>query len=126
MKFNEKIRLLRKKKKLSQPELAKLIGVSPRTIFGYEAGTCHPRKRVVYGRLAEALDVQVDYLLTERDDEGFDRQGMKCLDQAKLLSEQMVGMYSSGELSEDGLDGIMKEIQNAYWRAKDVKRRQAP
>ena len=126
MKFNEKIRLLRKKKKLSQPELAKLVGVSPRTIFGYEAGTCRPRQRTVYGKLAEVLDIPVDYLLIERNDDGIYRQGIRCLDQAKLLSEQMVGMYSSGELSEDGLDEILKEIQNAYWRAKDAKRKQTP
>ena len=43
MKFNERLKELREKSKLTQEQLAKISGVSSRMIQRYEYGTSRPR-----------------------------------------------------------------------------------
>jgi len=51
----------RKKRGLTQAELANLMGVSDRTIRSWESGDCHPGKKM--SRLAEELEcTEVDLL----------------------------------------------------------------
>lgn len=50
------IKRLRLAASLSQPDLAKRVGVSPATVSYWEAGLCKPRARH-YGPLAEALGI---------------------------------------------------------------------
>ena len=64
MKFGEKVKEQREKKRLTQPELAKLLGVSTRTIASYESCNSYPRHQETYEKLAEILGVSVDYLKT--------------------------------------------------------------
>lgn len=59
-----KLRALREKKKLSQEELACIIGVSQVTIGNWEQGKSIKHEYV--SKLAKALDVPVDYLLEEK------------------------------------------------------------
>ena len=81
MTFGEKIKKLRLEKNLSQQELAKLIGKSSRTITSYEIGASHPRTRELYDKLAEVLEVNVNYLLADGEEfmlevgEQFGRRG---------------------------------------------------
>ena len=65
MKFSGKLKKLRKEKKMRQDELAKLLGVSMRTVQNYENANMHPKQREIYYKLAEIFDVDVNYLLTE-------------------------------------------------------------
>lgn len=51
----------RKEHGLTQEELAALVGVSPRSIQGYEAGKVVPYRRL--GRIAEVTDRQLHWLL---------------------------------------------------------------
>ena len=67
MKFGEKVKELRTKMNLSQPELAKALGVSTRTIAAYESCNSYPRRQEMYDKLAEIFGVSVDYLRTEND-----------------------------------------------------------
>ncbi|MBT1278988.1 helix-turn-helix transcriptional regulator [Thermoanaerobacter sp. CM-CNRG TB177] len=48
MQFGEKLKKLRLSHNLTQEELAKKIGVSLRTIKGYELGETLPRYREIY------------------------------------------------------------------------------
>ena len=59
--FGEKLRQLRKEKKLTQKELAALIGVKNSVISFYELGDRIPSPEVIR-RLAIALHVSADYL----------------------------------------------------------------
>ena len=52
MNFGEKLKDLRTQKGWSQEDLAKQMGVTRRTIGGYEAGTTYPRTRDMYTKLA--------------------------------------------------------------------------
>lgn len=60
--YNEKIREYRQARRLSQKELAKMIGTSQSCIFHYEKGTKDPRLSTLE-RIAKALGVTVIDLL---------------------------------------------------------------
>ena len=61
-----KIRMLRRKKKLTQKELAKLVDVSPASIAAYETGDKIPRDDVKE-KMAKVLDSTVTFIFFEND-----------------------------------------------------------
>lgn len=67
MELRQKIRMLRKKKGLSQGELAAAIDMNPSHISRLETGKYQPSVDALQ-RLAIALDVTPDFLLTTGDD----------------------------------------------------------
>ncbi|MDO4460702.1 MAG: helix-turn-helix transcriptional regulator [Clostridia bacterium] len=129
MKFGEKLRYLRKEKKLTQEQVGKIIGVSKRTYLGYEQDGRYPKKREVYGRLAEALDCDINYLLTE--DEEFitsaaEQYGSRGKRQAEELVAELSGMFAGGELSEHDMDAVMIALQKAYFDCKADNKKYTP
>lgn len=62
----EKIKELRKKKGISQAELASKLNVVRSTICQYEKGTREPSYEVLQ-KLADFFDVSVDYLLGRKE-----------------------------------------------------------
>ena len=93
MTFGEKVKAERTKLGLNQDELAEKIGVTRRVICSYENDKSRPRGTERYKKLAEALNVNVNYLLSEDDAEGQDRlrsclQKLPvCLPAAKWLTK---------------------------------------
>lgn len=53
MKFGEKLYDLRKKNGYTKVELAKMLGVTTRTIAGYEKEERYPKKREIYQKLSD-------------------------------------------------------------------------
>ena len=45
--------------------------------------------------------------------------GYRGKKQAILLVNELGGMFVGGELSEDDIDGVMKAMQNLYWKTKE-------
>ena len=126
MKFGEKLRHLREKKNISQQKLAEMINTSGRKIRTYEIDGRYPRDRKIYQQLADALEVDVNYLLTE--DEEFivaanQRYGYRGKKQAEELVEEMGGLFAGGEMSEEDMDGVMRAMQEIYWKAKDENKK---
>ena len=66
MDFGDNMMLLRKKMKLSQAALGKMIGTSGDVIGRYERGDITPSIGVV-AKIADALEVSVDYLIGKTD-----------------------------------------------------------
>jgi transcriptional regulator with XRE-family HTH domain len=62
MSLSDNMLLIRKKKGLSQADLGKMIGTSGDVIGRYERGDISPSVEVV-SKIADALEVSVDYLL---------------------------------------------------------------
>ena len=56
MAFGEKIKSLRKSKGMNQTQLANALGVSPRTIRGWEAEGRYPKQHELYQKLADTLE----------------------------------------------------------------------
>lgn len=119
MTFGEKLKNERHKLGLDQTEFGKLIGVSLRTVVTYEKGQGFPRSRSDYKRIAEVLNVNVNYLLTEDDAElcDDDRSIKGKLGAQKILSE-VNGLFAGGELDEGDMDELVLAIQQAYVDAK--------
>ena len=63
--FGKRMKLARKRKGLTQEELARRINSTPKTIHAYEAGTrgkFRPNIQLVF-RIADELDVSIQWLL---------------------------------------------------------------
>ena len=113
MKFGEKVRAARRNAGMSQEALAKAVDVSLRTILGYENENRYPRKREIYAKLADALHVDVNYLLTE--DEEFaaaaaEKYGSRGKQQAEALVAELSGLFAGGELADEEIDKKKKEL----------------
>ena len=129
MTFGEKVRKLRKQKKLSQTRLGEQVGVSMRTVRGWEQeGRC-PKKHELYRQLAEALDCPLAFLMDDgaefitRAGEQYGSAGRR---QAEALVSQLGGMFAGGELSEEDKQAVFEALQEAYWDAKAANRKYAP
>ena len=99
MNFSEKLRSLRRERKINQAELAARVGVSPRSIASWEGGESYPRYKETYEALAKALGVEVNYLRTEDDAVGHDA-GLKY----GIRGNQNVEEIIRKELSETDLE----------------------
>ena len=121
MKFGEKLRELRKQKHLSQTELGAAVGVSLRTLRGWEVEGRYPKQRKLYAKLAEVLECDVDYLLTEKEafiTDSADRFGYRGERDAKALVEDLTGLFAGGQMAEEDMDALMLAVQEAYVEAK--------
>ncbi len=63
IKFSKNLKTLRLNKKLSQTELANLLGVDQRTISVWERGICEPSFEMLE-KLCEVFDETLENLLT--------------------------------------------------------------
>ena len=129
MTFGERIRELRAGKGLTQPQLAKELNISLRTIKNYELGTSLPRIRQIYQRIADYFEVNIDYLLAEDEMfvlEASNKYGTRGKQQANALIAQVSGLFAGGEMDESDMDEMMKAIQGAYWIAKEKNRKYTP
>lgn len=129
MTFGERIRELRTQKGLTQPQLANSIGVSVRTVKSYELGTSLPKTRETYQKLAEFFDVNINYLLVEDEQFILDAgatYGSRGKQQAHAPIAEVSGLFASGDISEEDMDEMMKAIQDAYWIAKERKKKYTP
>ena len=123
--FGERVRGLRKDKHLSQNALAKKAGVSPRTIFGYEAGTTYPRTENMLNRLADALGVTSEALVDgtfSLDSFAFIRADHTHETQARMLTQQAASFMLGDYLSDAQKDAMAQAIMDAYWESRRKSR----
>jgi len=94
MLFGERLALVRKKKKVSQDELAKTIGVHAPVIGRYERNEVKPSIEVAT-KMAEALQVSLDYLVGFADYELDNSLTQKILDIQKLNDEDRTSIIKT-------------------------------
>lgn len=85
--FGERLRELRKQKKLTQKQLATLIGVKNSIISFYEVGDRIPSPEIII-KLATTLGVTSDYLLGIERAESIDASGLD--EEDKMLVRSVV------------------------------------
>lgn len=129
MTFGEKVKNERNRLGLNQDELAKKIGVTRRVISSYENDSSRPRGTERYKKLAEALGVNINYLLTE--DEAFiadveDNYGHRGAKQAKELLAEVTGLFAGGEMADEDMREMVDAIQEAYLIAKKNNKKYTP
>lgn len=129
MTFGEKVKNERNRLGLNQDELAKKIGVTRRVISSYENDSSRPRGTKRYKKLAEALGVNINYLLSE--DEAFiadveDNYGHRGAKQAKELLAEVTGLFAGGEMADEDMREMVDAIQEAYLIAKKNNKKYTP
>ena len=129
MKFGEKLRKARKEKRLTQEELGRLTGVSKRTIVNYESGNIYPKGRKMYTTLAQVLEVEPSYLISEDEEFLIDagaEYGARGRMQAKKIIGQVSAMFAGGELDDDDKLAFVHQIQELYFDSKESAKRFTP
>ena len=104
MTFGEKVKTLRKTKDMSQTQLAQAVGVSLRTVGGWEKEGRYPKQHELYQKLADTLGCDVSYLMTEEESfitEATEQYGSRGAKQAQQILEQAAAMFAGGELSDE-------------------------
>ena len=86
MKTSKIITDLRKSKDWSQAELANKTGISQVMVGKYERGDAVPSIEVAK-KIADALDVSLDYLVGEGFNSNFDKKTLKRIEDIDLLED---------------------------------------
>ena len=129
MTFGEKVKTLRKTKDMSQTQLAQAIGVSLRTVGGWEKEGRYPMQHELYQKLADTLGCDVSYLMTEEESfitEATEQYGSRGARQAQQILEQAAAMFAGGELSDEDKTAFMDEIQMLYLDSKKRAKKFTP
>ncbi len=84
MNIGQKITELRKQKNLSQTDFAKNVGVSREMIGRYERDEVMPSIEVA-AKIADALEVSLDYLVGNSKKAAVDKQTMKLIQEIEEL-----------------------------------------
>ena len=129
MTFGEKVQTLRKRKGLNQTEFGQLVGVSLRTVRGWENEGRYPRYRDLYAKIAEVLECETSYLMTEEESfitEVTENYGSRGAKQAKAILNQAAAMFAGGDLSDEDQIAFLNEIQMLYLDSKKRAKKYTP
>lgn len=130
MTFGEKVKEARLAHNLSQAELAKMTGISERSLYTYEQLGTIPRMSNV-NKLAEALNVSAAYLL---DDDDVDTQshideelfvasaksqfGYKGAREAQDVIGRTRALLAGGDLDDDAKEVFFQALMEVYLESK--------
>lgn len=129
MNFAQKLKDLRTEKNLTQEELAKKSGISIKSISRYELGETLPRTKKYYEKIANALDVDTDYFLSQETNFFINAQkefGYKGAKDAEELVNGMIGLMAGGELPDEDKATILDAMQEAFYMAKLENKKYTP
>lgn len=87
MNFGEKLSFVRKQKKMSQAELGKTSGINGDIVGKYERNEMKPSIETAK-KLADALEISLDYLVGEGELKVLDKKTLKRLEDIENLSEK--------------------------------------
>lgn len=110
--FKDRLISLRKSKKLTQAEMANIIGVHRATYSNYETGLRNPDYETLK-KIADFFDVTTDYLLGRVDDPDTYATKEKFLEEADKK-----GLDYSG-LTDEEIEMFQKWIEDYLERKKD-------
>ena len=108
--LGQKIRDLRKQKRLSQTELGKYIGVSQTTVTAWENGRAEPSSGYL-SKLADYFNVSTDYLLgrpEKADDDQVDLDLERALDNAHSFSGKPLSEHDR-KVAKDVLRSLFQD-----------------
>ena len=127
--FKDRLRAKRLESSLTQAQLAEKVSVSTRTIQNYEMGSRRPTKYETVERIAKALNTTPEELLGQSGMlvvAAQEKGGSGAARDIDELVSEVTGLFASGALSEDALDGAMRALNEAYWIAKEKNKKYTP
>lgn len=107
MAFNERIRELREENKMTQQEMADVLGVSKSAYVKYERGERQPKHGVLMA-IADYFDVSVDFVLGTSDEKN--KYVKQTTAYIQYVSELCENIYSRDFIEEHG-EEMSKSIQ---------------
>lgn len=110
--FPQRLRELRKQKKLSQMELAKIVGLHYTHIGRYERGVSAKPSADKLKRMADALDVTSDYLIEGATDE---------VAKARIEDRELLLQFQQVEKLADDDKTVIKKLIDAFLTKKKVQ-----
>ena len=113
--YGERLMKARKEKELSREELGKLCGITGRTIQNYELGHVTPNRIDVSQRLADVLDISVDYLIHGEKEE----TELTEEDKKEILAHASA-LFAGGKLSDEEQLAFIYELQTLYMKARQI------
>ena len=126
MAFKDRLKEKRIEAGLTQAQLAKIAGVSTRTVQNYEMGDRKPSSMEVVQKIADAVHTSTEYLLGSADSyvvAAREKGGVKAARDLDALVSEVAGMFAGGKLSDDALEGAMRAINDAFWLAKEKNKK---
>lgn len=123
MRFGEKVRDLRKKHSLTQDELAKCLGVSKRTVIGWERDGRYPRNVEILEKMADIFHVPLTYIQPDQSlfiERAAATYGKKGKIEAQHLAFELTELFASGELTAQDMDGIMYQMTKRKMNAAQI------
>ena len=123
MGFAENLKNIRKKKKITQKELARQLGVSFRTIQSYESGLVLPKSKKRYDQICAALDVTIGDLMQDETDVPFVQADVasQTEDSPYQLVSKISSLFAGNRLPDEDKDAVMSAIVEAYEKYKRQK-----
>lgn len=117
--IGNKIRDLRKEKKLSQNELGKSIGVSQTTVTAWETGRAEPASTYIK-KLADFFNVSADYLLG-RPEKKISSEEQETKDLKKFLEDNLDnGMtFGDGKVTQEDREKLEIALTQIFYRYHD-------
>ncbi|MDT3417199.1 transcriptional regulator with XRE-family HTH domain [Brevibacillus aydinogluensis] len=122
--FGQRLRLLRKMKKMTQQELADYLQVAKTTISSYEKGVNEPSHETLM-KLADLFEVSTDFLLGRTDIKERHRESSPLMNRLMLSEEQIEKIEELYEIlfSLEDKEERDKIIDTAILFANGVKMR---
>lgn len=122
MQFAEKLKEARKKAHLSQEALAGMAGISARTLQNYEMGKRYPANMEITVKLAAALGLTAQELLSPAEETIVLVTAPDAKAQLEELVLSLSGLFSGGQIQDEDRDAAMEAIIAAYWAARKASR----
>lgn len=117
--IGERLLYLRKERKLSQSEFAKLIHVARPTIAMWEAGTKQP-SRSSLEKMSDVFDISLDWLMGKIDTvESITKAEQNLINDAHLPIIELLEKYDFGDVTEEELKEAIEYIK---FRRSQIKR----
>lgn len=112
-----------KGRKISQQEIADIIGTKRSTVSMWELGASDPDTETLT-KIADYFGVTTDYLLgrEESTSASQDEENKKPADLKKILENQQV-MFDGEVVTEEDKELINKMLEKMYWTAKEKNKR---
>ena len=120
MEFSKKLILLRKQYGYLQEELARMLGISKRTLQLYESGQRYPKKAVL-DQICSIFSISMKELLeTEPAAETVPTAAPIQLEHltARQLVQAARAFYQRKDLTELEREQVMYAVQHFFWDAK--------
>lgn len=145
--FAEKLRYERKKRRMTQKDLADRLGVSTRTIVSYEKGASVPHNKKlqalaeIFGKSPEYFNIsensekttsdhseskkdpnEDENSKTENDSKIDEQKRAKAESEAEFIKMRATALFAGGDLPQSAKDKFFSALYDAYLSCRDAAR----